>query len=133
MLGGTSPLFASMKFNDSMGLYCSNTSGACYNQTGTDFFSTMLNELGKWIFSVNGLLAIGIAGAVAIGLSAVTGNLNLLAIIPLALAFFIVQFALLPTSFITQSTLPVIVQLMLQAFFYILTILTLIGFMRTGN
>lgn len=119
-------------FNNISNMYCTGyaENHTCYSDNGTgqfDIWSMMLNNLKGWNLALSALIVVGLT----IGI--VTGALNLLAIIPFALAFLILNFLILPVGLITNTGLPDPIPMLLGMFFYVLALFAAIGFIRTGQ
>ena len=103
---------------------------ACYSETGEGSFN-IWDRMISYALTWNGAFAI--IGAVALTTLAIAGGLNLLVIVPFMLVFILLDFMILPIKFITDSMLPFPIPLIIQIFIYILVLLSLLSFVRTGQ
>jgi len=109
---------------NAMGKYCSDYP-ACYNDQEFDIFQSVISYIFNWNTALS-LIA-------AVATIAVLGGLNLLVIVPFALVFIMLDFLVMPISFITEAGLPFPIPLILLIFFKLLTFFTVISFVRTGQ
>jgi len=126
LLGGTS--YATLPTDK----YCAqyNVAKACYASNGTGEFNIwdkMLQYTQSWNF---GFALIGLA---AVATLSILGGLNLLAIIPFAIAFVLLDFLVLPVNIVQNFHFPYPLDMIIQLFFYVLIFLTMLGFVRTGQ
>jgi len=121
-------------FNNVSNMYCSgygsSNGSTCYSSNSTgqfDIWTMMLNNLQGWNLALSALVIAGLT------IGVITGALNLIAIIPFALAFVVLNFLILPTGLITNTGLPEPIPMIIGMFFYFIALMAAISFTRTGQ
>lgn len=108
-----------------MSKYCASAE-TCSIDSG--FVSYLFNSLVAYIFDWQNALTL----ILAFSTLALLGGLNLIAIVPFALAFILLDLVIFPTGVILESGLPAPIPLLILMFFKLASVLAIISFIRTG-